>query len=61
MEYLCQFCDWISNNYEWIFSGLGIFVIGIICKQKSSQNVRQTIKSGKHSTNMQINGDYNAK
>lgn len=44
--------EWIINNKEWLFSGIGISIISILFltfKKKSSQ----TIKYGKDSTNIQ--------
>ena len=63
--------EWIMNNKEWIFSGVGVvfisFVIGLLFKNKSKSTEEKSInrqttmtqKSGKNSTNIQINGDYN--
>lgn len=54
--------EWIINNKEWIFSGIGVtfisLIIGLLWKNKST-TMKQ--KSGKNSTNIQINGDYNGK
>lgn len=57
--------DWIVENKEWIFSGIGVFVLGLVIsifarkgkvKQKS---IKMKQKSGSNSTNIQIGGDYN--
>jgi len=51
--------QWIIENKEWIFSGVGIFILSIIArlfiKKKSSS--KQTQKSGDNSTNYQAGGD----
>ncbi len=55
--------DSIFENKEWIFSGIGVFVIGIIYalfkKKKKSKSTNMKQKSGDNSTNTQIGGDYN--
>lgn len=59
--------SWIIENKEWIFSGVGATVIGIIITiiiqkkdlNKKNKNLKQ--KSGKNSTNIQIGRDYNGK
>jgi len=57
-----DFIDWISKNTEWVFSGAGIAIIGLIGRfvfkgmQTSSS---QKIKSGSSSTNLQIGRDIN--
>lgn len=57
--------NWILENKEWIFSGIGATVIGIIItilfqkkNEKSSANKLKQ-RSGKNSTNIQIGGDFN--
>jgi len=53
--------QWIIDNKEWIFSGIGIFILSIIAglfiKRKSF--LKQSQKSGKNSTNYQAGGDIN--
>lgn len=54
--------NWISNNKEWIFSGAGIAIIGLIGRfiYKGTQaSSSQNIKSGKNSTNIQVGRDMN--
>ncbi|WP_288342882.1 hypothetical protein [uncultured Roseivirga sp.] len=55
--------DWIIENKEWIFSGIGVFVLGIVYaffkKRKKSKSLKMKQKSGDNSTNIQIGGDYN--
>jgi uncharacterized membrane protein YczE len=50
---------WVIDNKEWIFSGIGIFVLSLIIsiyvKKKSS--VKQIQKTGAKSTNYQAGGD----
>ncbi|GHV88797.1 hypothetical protein AGMMS50267_11570 [Spirochaetia bacterium] len=48
--------DFLKNNYQWIFSGIGVFIIGlfiaskVINKNKQNQNIKN------HSTGYQANG-----
>lgn len=54
--------DWIYNNKEWLFSGIGLFVISVILKKLRSQSsgterIKQIQKSGKNSTNIQSGQD----
>jgi hypothetical protein len=35
-----SFINAILNNYEWIFSGIGIFIIGLFLKRRSSSTNR---------------------
>ena len=59
---------WITDNKEWLFSGAGIFILGLIItffswlfrkKQKSdaNTNVLMKQKNGKNSRNYQSNGN----
>lgn len=52
---------WIIENKEWVFSGVGVFIASIIftyffkiCKTNS---IKQNIKSGKSSNNIQTSGN----
>lgn len=52
--------EWISNNYPWVFSGAGIFVLGGIIaffKRKRSGEITQKQRSGNNSTNIQAGGN----
>lgn len=51
--------DWILENKEWIFSGVGVFAIGIIISifRKKNKSPNMVQKSGKNSTNYQSGGD----
>lgn len=49
--------EWLYNNYEWIFSGVGVFALSLFLirnKRKTKEN-NQTIKAGNNSMNIQIN------
>ncbi|MBN1545519.1 MAG: hypothetical protein JW902_02550 [Syntrophaceae bacterium] len=50
---------WVIDNKEWIFSGVGIFLISttIVFLFKKRSSVNQFQKSGKNSTNYQSAGD----
>ena len=59
--------DWISDNIEWVFSGIGVFILGLILKllfrkqqKKKAKSIEMKQRSGSNSTNTQIGGDYNA-
>ena len=55
--------QWILDNKEWLFSGVGIFlmstIIGFIFIKKNT--TKQVQKSGKNSTNYQSVGDMTIK
>ncbi|WP_339292725.1 hypothetical protein MKY48_08640 [Paenibacillus sp. FSL W8-0187] len=55
--------DWIFNNKEWVFSGVGISIISLITfflkKGKEKSNSSQTITSGNNSYNIQGGSDVN--
>lgn len=59
--------EWIIENKEWIFSGIGVSAIlvfgGIIFKKKriDDSNIQQKQKSGKNSINIQIGKIENTK
>ena len=56
---------WIIDNKEWIFSGIGVFILGLVLalfkNHKTKRNIKMKQKSGSNSTNIQIGGDYNGK
>lgn len=58
--------EWINNNKEWVFSGVGLFVLTLIAtiikflknrknQKKEKRNIEQTILMG--SNNNQAGGD----
>lgn len=50
--------NWIINNREWIFSGIGIAVpVAIAGWIFSSKKSKQVQRSGNNSTNIQIGGN----
>lgn len=53
--------EWINENKEWIFSGIGAVVIGVVIRaileRKKSKRLTQNQKSGRNSTNIQAGGD----
>jgi plastocyanin domain-containing protein len=55
--------EWILDNKEWIFSGIGVFIIGLIIaffsRKKKNKSIKMKQKSGSNSTNTQIGGDFN--
>lgn len=56
--------QWIIDNKEWIFSGVGISILSILIRlftKRKTKNITMKQKSGANSTNIQIGGDYNAK
>jgi hypothetical protein len=55
--------DWILQNKEWLFSGLGLVVIGWFITWLINRNKKtgQLQKSGKNSTNIQAGNDINIK
>lgn len=54
--------EWIVENKNWIFSGIGVFVIGLIINSIRKQNTKSQIqKSGDNSINIQSGRDTNIK
>lgn len=57
--------QWIIDNKEWIFSGIGVFVLSvfltIFAKKNNNRSINMKQKSGKNSTNIQIGRDYNGR
>ena len=55
--------DYIINNKEWIFSGIGVFFltlfIGFLFRRRKVE-VSQNIKAGNNSTNIQVGGDMSS-
>lgn len=53
--------QWVIDNKEWLFSGVGIFVITILISIFTSRKraIKQTQKSGSNSKNYQSAGDIN--
>lgn len=55
--------EWIIANKEWIFSGIGVFIIGLVIsllrKNQKKKTVKMNQKSGSNSNNIQVGGDYN--
>ena len=54
--------DWISRNYEWVFSGLGVLVVGGLVRFLSGRKRRggklqQKQTSGDGSLNIQAGRD----
>ncbi|WP_133405765.1 hypothetical protein [Parashewanella tropica] len=53
--------QWIMDNKEWVFSGIGVFIFSLIAtfflRRKST--ITQTQKSGGNSKNYQATGDIN--
>lgn len=55
--------DYINNNKEWIFSGIGVFfltlLVGFLFRRRKT-GISQNIKSGNNSTNIQVGGDVSS-
>ncbi len=53
--------DWIGKNVTWIFSGVGVAIIGAILsllfKRRRTESSKQEQTSGDNSTNVQVGGD----
>lgn len=57
--------EWILANKEWIFSGIGVLIVGLLINlfkgKKDLKATKMKQKSGSNSSNIQIGGDYNGK
>lgn len=61
--------EWIISNKEWVFSGIGVFVLSLIMafitwlysrnKQQNKNHITMKQKGGKNSENYQSKGDIN--
>ena len=57
--------EMFGSDKTWIFSGIGVFVLGGIVwlvrrfLSKQAPTVKQSQRSGAHSTNLQAGGDIN--
>jgi len=56
--------DYIANNKEWIFSGIGVFLLSItvtlvisLIRRRNREASLQRQQSGSHSVNVQTHGD----
>jgi hypothetical protein len=54
--------DWINQNKEWFFSGLGVTIITIVAgwlfNSSKNKSIKQIQSSGNNSSNIQVGGDY---
>jgi len=53
----CAMIEYLLENKEWMFSGIGVAVISwLLFRNSNSLNMSQ--KSGKNSTNVQAGGNF---
>lgn len=58
--------DWITKNYQWIFSGIGVLIVSFLItflfksKSKGKQSIQKQ-QSGKNSVNIQSTKDIKIK
>ncbi len=52
--------NWIGNNKEWFFSGLGVFLLGLIITiiTKVNYKIKNNQKIGNNSQGIQVGGDF---
>ena len=50
--------DWFFTNIEWIFSGIGVFILSIFFIKNKNKQIQ---KSGDNSTNIQVGGNADIK
>jgi hypothetical protein len=57
--------EWLINNNEWVFSGIGVFALGIIYtffkKSKKQKSINMKQNSGDNSSNIQVGGNFKQK
>lgn len=52
--------NFLVEEKEWIFSGIGVFVLGLfIYRKTTNSSVKQKQKIGNNSTGIQANGNVN--
>ena len=52
--------EWIAKNTEWIFSGIGVFLLSTLyalLRRSRKKQAEMIQKGGKESTNYQAGGD----
>lgn len=57
-----DFITWIVDNKEWLFSGVGLIIVGWVGRlffKKTYSSSTQTIRSGDSSTSVQAGRDVN--
>jgi len=52
---ITEITNWITDNYTWFFSGIGVFIIGLFITRKAIKKNRQVIKN--NSTGIQAGGN----
>lgn len=55
MNYIDVLVALLVDNYEWLFSGLGVSIAGILLYRRVSDS--QSQRSGRNSINIQAKGD----
>jgi hypothetical protein len=56
--------DWLWENRQWVFDGIGIAIIGGVIawlrsRKKGDSGIHQSQRSGKNSVNLQSGRDIN--
>ena len=57
-----QVLQWIIDNKEWLFSGCGLMILGVLGRllfKRFGSSSSQSIKTGAHSKNIQVGGNIN--
>lgn len=47
--------DWLLKNMEWIFSGIGVAVVGWLISRRSRSGIEQSVKNSSNVT--QVGGN----
>lgn len=56
--------QWIIDNKEWLFSGIGVFVLSgfvttlLIRRKQNNKTLKMKLRSDNNSTNIQVAGDW---
>lgn len=40
-----EIVDWILNNVEWVFSGIGVFILGFFIYRRNGKKNKQIVKN----------------
>jgi len=55
--------NWIIENKEWVFSGIGVLIVSVIIgffvQSRFGKKIAQKQKDGRNSTNIQVGGNIN--
>ncbi len=67
ISFISDFMDWLFNNKEWLFSGIGLAIVStiatmvyrkFICKSQDDKTKIKQINKGENNTQIAIQNNY---